>query len=227
MKMFAPLRTWQLAGVLVLLVACGGGKESMSDALAKADKKDQEAKEAKDAEAAKAAEQAKKAKEGVIEHPWTFDAVKTNLKIGTKLVWAMEGQDKKGKPIEDQLHGEIHGHDDLDVKIMEYKDSQKDIPAVMQPQGHPWGKLSPFFHVDQSETKLLRQESVTVPAGTFDCVVAEVTGYFGNHLTVWMIADQPGIYAQVVQHPNTKNEDAQAEQPTDVTFKLVSIARED
>lgn len=226
MKMFAPLRTWQLFGALVALCMACGDKESMSDALAKSDQKAEADKKAKEAERDKAGEAAKKAKEGVLEHPWSFDGVKTNLKIGTKLAWEMTGTDKKGKPISDTLHGEIHGHDDLDVKIMEYKESQKKIPAVMQPQGHPWGKLSPFFHVDQSETKLLRKESVQVPAGTFDCVVTEVTGFFGNHLTVWMIADQPGIYAKVVQHPNTKNDDVKAAQPTDVTYALVSIERE-
>lgn len=199
----------------------------MSESLAKSDKAAEKEQEAKDAEAKKALEQAKKAKEGVLEHPWNFDSVKANLKIGTTLTYSMEGSNKKGKPIEDQLHGEIHGHDDLDVKIMEYKESKKNIPAVMQPQGHPWGKLSPFFHVDQSEVKLLRKESVQVPAGSFDCVVADITGFFGNHLTVWMINDQPGVYAQVVQHPNTKNEDAKAEQPTDVTFRLTAITREE
>lgn len=226
--MFAPLRAWQLTGaVLAFSLACGGEKESMSDALAKADQKDAKAKEAKAKEEEEAAKQAKKAKEGVLEHPWTFDGVKTTLVIGTNLVYDMEGTDKKGKPIADELHGEIHGHDNLDVKILEYKASQKDIPAVMQPQGHPWGKLSPFFHVEQSETKLLRKESVQVPAGSFDCVVAEITGYFGNHLTVWMIADKPGIYAQVVEHPNTKNTEAAAENPTDVTYRLASLTFED
>jgi len=190
----------------------------MAESLAKADEQAKQVEAAAAAEREKAAEQAKKAKEGVVEHPWAFDTVKANLKIGTTLTYAMEGTDAKGKPIEDQLHGEIHGHDDLDVKIMQYKDSQKDIPAVMQPQGHPWGKLSPFFHVDQSETKLLRTESVQVPAGTFDTVVAEVSGYFGNHMTVWMITDQPGVYAKVVDHPNTKNDDVKAAQPTDVTY---------
>jgi len=199
----------------------------MAESLAKADEQAKQVEAAAAAEREKAAEQAKKAKEGVVEHPWAFDTVKANLKIGTTLTYAMEGTDAKGKPIEDQLHGEIHGHDDLDVKIMQYKDSQKDIPAVMQPQGHPWGKLSPFFHVDQSETKLLRTESVQVPAGTFDTVVAEVSGYFGNHMTVWMITDQPGVYAKVVDHPNTKNDDVKAAQPTDVTYELTAIAHEE
>lgn len=228
--MSSPLRAWLRAEALLtltLILACGGGKEpSMAEALAQSDEKAMAAKKAKDAEAAKAAEAAKKAKEGVVEHPWTFDGVKTSLKIGTTLTYEMTGTSAKGKPVEDRLHGEIAGHDDLDVKILEYKESKKDVPAVMQPQGHPWGKLSPFFWVEQSETTILRKETVQVPAGSFDCVVAELTGFFGNHLTVWMIEDQPGIYAQVVEHANTKASEDGGEDATEITYRLASIERE-
>lgn len=233
--MSSPLRARQLAGGLLFLslaLACGGGKEpSMAEALAQSDKKAEEAKKAKEAEAAKAAEAAKKAKEGVVEHPWSFDGVKTTLAIGTVLTYEMEGTNAKGKPVKDRLIGKIAGHDDLDVKILEYKESQKNVPAVMQPQGHPWGKLSPFFWVEQSETTILRKETVQVPAGSFDCVVAELTGFFGNHLTVWMIADKPGIYAQVIEHPNAKAGEGEAEggkgnkdeDRTEITYRLASI----
>lgn len=193
----------------------------MSEALAQSDKKAEEEKKAKDAEAAKAAEAAKKAKEGVVEHPWGFDGLKTSLKIGTVLHWEMEGKNAKGKPVADRLYGEVAGHDDLDVKILEYKESQKDVPAVTQAQGHPWGKLSPFFWVEQNKTKILRKETVQVPAGSFECVVAEITGFFGNHLTVWMIVDKPGIYAQVIEHPNTQA--VEGEDQTEITYRLASI----
>lgn len=233
--MFAPLRAWPrpgirpwmgLALVLALPLACGGKKEpSMSEALAQSDKNTEAAKKAKEAADAEAAEAAKKAKEGVIEHPWSFDGVKTSLKIGTVLTYDMDGVDAKGKPVADRLLGEIAGHDELDVKILEYKESQKKVPAVMQPQGHPWNKLSPFFWVERNETKVLRKETVQVPAGSFDCVVAEVTGFFGNHLTVWMIADQPGIYAQVIEHPNTKASEGEGagEDRTEIRYRLASI----
>ena len=70
----------------------------------------------------------------------------------------------------------------------------------------PWGKLSPFFHVDQSETTLTKKESVQVPAGTFDCVVADLKDFFGKQLTVWMVVDKPGVYAKVVEtYPNAED----------------------
>lgn len=230
--MFASSRAWQLTGLfsLALGVGCGDGKKdpSMSEALAQSDKNAEEAKKAKEAEDAKLLEAAKKAKEGVLEHPWSFDGVKASLKVGTKLAYEASGTNAKGKPVSDRLLGEIHGHDQLDVKILEYKESQKKVPAVMQPQGHPWTKASPFFWVEQSETKLLRKETVEVPAGTFACVVADITGYFGNHLTVWMIEDQPGIYAQVIEHANTKaaEGDAKTTDLTEITYRLASIEHE-
>ncbi len=225
--MFAQYRTWKVAGIAIsMLLACGGKEPSMTEALAKSDKADADRKKAEEAERDKAGEQAKAAKAGKLEHPWTFDGVKATLKIGTVLSYAMEGTDAKGKPSTDSLHAEVHGHDDLDVKILQYKDSQKDIPAVMQPQGHPWAKLSPFFWVEKSETTLLRKESLTVPAGSFECVVAEIKGFFGTHLTVWMIADQPGIYAQVVEHPNTNAAEGAEAELTETTYRLTKIEHE-
>jgi hypothetical protein len=226
--MFAPLRAWQLTGTLLALcMACGGGKKepSVSEALAQSDKQAQDAKKAKETNDAQLAAAAKKAKEGVLEHPWTFDEVKASLVIGTALAYEMTGTNAKGKPVSDRLLGEVRGEDGSTVKILEYKESQKGDPAVTQPQGHPWAKQSPFFWVEQSETKLLRSESVQVPAGTFECVVADVTGFFGNNLTVWMIADKPGIYAQVVEHPNANAAEATGKNQdlTEITYRLASI----
>jgi hypothetical protein len=224
--MFAPLRAWPLTGTfLALALACGGDKKpSMSEALAQSDQKAQEEKAAKEAADAKLAEAAKQAKEGVLEHPWTFDAVRASLPVGTAVAYEMSGTNAKGKPVKDRMLGEVKGASDDAVKIVQHKESQQNDKAVTQPQGSSWDKLSPFFRVEQSETKLLRRESVEVPAGTFDCVVAEVTGFFGNRLTVWMIVDKPGLYAQVVEHANTgaPTEGKDADQ-TEITYALASI----
>lgn len=220
--MFAPLRAWQTLGILIALTAaCGDKDTSMSEAIAKAEAKDEADKKAKAEADKKLADQVKAAKEGTLEHPWKFEDVEGSLKIGLVLDYEITGTDIKGEPVEDRLHAEIVGHEKLDIKILEYKQSQASTPAVTQPQGHPWSNLSPFFHVEQNKVKLERKESIEVPAGTFDCVVADVSGYFGKHLTVWMIADKPGIYAQVVEHPNAKS--AEEGDPTEITFRLASM----
>lgn len=225
--MLARLRAWQLTGTfLALALACDGGKKepSVSEALAQSDKKAADEKAAKAADDAKLADAAKKAKEGALEHPWSFDQVKSGLPVGTALAYEMSGKNAKGKPVSDRLLGEVKGGSDTDVKIVQYKESQKGDPAVTQPQGYAWDKLSPFFHVEQSKTEIVRRESVEVPAGKFDCVVAEVTGFFGNHFTVWMIADKPGIYAKVVEHPNTgAATEGKGKDQTEITYALASI----
>lgn len=225
--MLAPLRAQQLCGALLALTfACGGsGDGSMTKTMEKAEAKDQAEKEAKAAADKKLAEQVKEAKKGVLEHPWKFEDVKAGLKPGIVLDYEMTGTDAKGKPVEDGLHAEVGGQEGIDIKVMEYKKSQADTPAVTQPQGHPLSDLSPFFHVEQNKITLERKETIEVPAGKFDCVVADLSGYFGKHLTVWMIVDKPGIYAQVVEHPNLKN--AEPEDPTEITYRLASITRKE
>ena len=225
--MFAPSRARQLLGVALALtfIACGGSGPTMSEAAEQAEKRDEEAKKAKEEEDKKLAEQAKKAKENVLENPWHFDEVKSTLVIGTLLEYEITGTDAKGDPVEDGLHAEVVGGDTMDAKILQYKKSQEKLPAVKQPQGHPWANLSPFFWVEQSEVKVDRRETIEVPAGSFDCVVADITGFFGNHLTVWMIEDKPGIYAQVVEHPNTKN--AEEGDATEITYRLASITKKE
>ena len=221
--MFAPIRVWQFAGALVALtLACDSKEPSMSKAAEQAEKKDAEEKKAKEEADKKLAEQAKAAKAGKVENPWKFEAVKTTLIPGTVLDYEMTGTDIKGKPVEDRLHASVVSHTDADIKILEYKKSVSGNPAVTQPQGHPWASVSPFFWVEQSEIEYVRREQVNVPAGAYDCVVADIKGYFGKHVTVWMIVDQPGIYAQVVEHPNSKS--AEEGDPTEITYKLASIA---
>lgn len=222
--MFASLRARQLCLALVTLsFACDGGKDSssMKEAAEKAEKRDAEEKKKKEEADKKLADQAKEAKANEVANPWKFEQVKTELKVGLVLEYAMSGTDIKGKPVEDTLHGEIADHEELDVKILEYKMSAAGNPAVTQPQGHPWVDLSPFFWVEQREVKFEKRETVEVPAGKFECVVADITGFFGKHLTVWMIVDKPGVYAKVVEHPNAKS--AEEGDPTNIVYELAKV----
>lgn len=220
--MFAPLRAWQLCAALVTLtLACDSKEPSMKEAAKAAEDKDAADKKAKEEADKKLAEQAKEAKADEVANPWKFEQMKDSLKVGLVLDYAMSGTDAKGKPVQDELHGEVTGHEEMDVKILEYKKSAAGNPAVTQPQGHPWVEVSPFFWVEQREVEYQRRESVTVPAGTFETVVAHITGFFGNDLTVWMIVDKPGVYAKVVEHPNSKS--AEEGDQTEITYELAKI----
>lgn len=193
------------------LVAAGCGdssKPSMAEALAASDKKEAEK---------KAAEEAKKAsievdkKEDPNALPWSFDEVKAGLPMGTKVDYRLTGTDAKGKPVEDAWTGTIKAPGENDVGLTSTRISQQDTPQATQVAKIEWSRVSPFFFVEKSEPKVTGREKVTVPAGEFDTVVADLEGFFGQHLTVWMIADKPGIYAKVIDHGNKNEEGDQTE----------------
>lgn len=184
-------------------------KPSAAEALEKTKEKDKAEKEAKAKAEKDAAAKAKAKKEGVLENPWTFDSVKASLTMGSKVSYAVSGLDAKGKEVTDEFWGEVKGNRPDEVAVTKTLASQKDTPQATQVARLPWAKSSPFFPVERAEVTLAGKESVTVPAGTFDCVKAEVKGFFGAHLTVWMAADKPGVYAKVEDHGNANEEEDQ------------------
>lgn len=195
------------------LFACDKKDEAKAKQDDKADKSEDKA-EAK-AEEAKAEPEEKK-----LEHPWRSDEVSGAMKSGTTLTYKQTGKDAKGKEVED------------DYKCVVKKASAAEVGTVCNGVNHPskdkganeiatvaWTMYSPFFTVERPEVELVERAECTVPAGTFDCVQAKLTGVFGNNYTVWMIADKPGVYAKVQKHANTTQEDDQ----TDMSFELASI----
>lgn len=192
---------------MTLLVASMAGcsnEPSMAEALQQAAAAD-EAKKA--AEQAKAASQPPPSKDpAALELPWSFAQVRDTLVIGTTLTYAMSGTNAKGKKVEDGYLAEIKGADDKEVRFVAYRRSQESNPAVKQIQSVRWTTWSPLFAVEQAEHTLLRREKVEVPAGSFDTVVVELKGFFGQHLTVWMVQERPGVYAKVIEHANASEE---------------------
>jgi hypothetical protein len=217
----APAIISRIAGLHVALLglalcACGGDKPSMAEALAQADAKEAARKEAE--EKKKAAIEVDKASDK-LELPWTFDALKSKLEMGTVLVYAVEGTDAKGKPVEDQYRCEIKGTNPTDVGVVQFFVSKQDEVTAKQVAKHDWSRLSPCFDVERPTTELVGRESVQAPAGTFETVAADLQGFFGARRTVYMIADQPGVYAKVIDHPNANEEEDQ----TQLTYLLEQV----
>ena len=155
-----------------------------------------------------------------LEHPWVASAMYDTLRGGTKLTYKQTGKDIAGKDVED------------DFACVAKTATPKEVGTVCNGVNHPskdkgatmvatveWTEYSPFFAVSQPKAKLIERADITVPAGTFDTVQAELEDFFGNSYTVWMIADKPGIYAKVHKHPNVNTEGDQ----TDLVFELASI----
>ena len=205
-----------LMWVILLTPACGSSSQpSVSEALEASDKKeaDRKAKEVAEHEEAKA-----KKDPNVLAIPWTVDSMKAELEMGLTLEYAVSGTDAKGKPVEDTYLAEVKATNPDGIGVIAYHTSAKG-EAAKQLQTVDWSKYAPFFIVEKPETSVLRRESVTVPAGSFECVVVELKGFFGAHRTFWMVEDKPGVYAKVVEHPNASEEEAQTER----TYELAKI----
>lgn len=157
-----------------------------------------------------------------LEHPWVASAMYDSLRGGTNLTYKQTGKDIAGKEVDD------------DYLCQAKTATPKEVGTVCNGVNHPskdkganmvatveWTDYSPFFAVDKPTAKLVERAELTVPAGTFDTVQAELSDFFGASYTVWMIADKPGVYAKVHKHANTNTEGDQ----TDMVFELVSIEK--
>jgi len=136
-----------------------------------------------------------------IAYPWTKESVQKNLPKGTTLLYSRKGKDKEGKLIADEYRFEVTSTTETEIKISGSKIKNMkstyslDAKAIIR----QWTKGSPFFSLLNSEIKVIGQEKISVTAGSFDCVVAEIKGFFGKKQKVWMIKNKPGVHAKVIQ----------------------------
>ena len=79
---------------------------------------------------------------------------------------------------------QVNGDDTL-----QYKESVRD--NYSHNMFYPEERTYPF--------RVVKEETITVPAGTFNCLVIEGIGYFEERIKYWMIIDQPGVYARMIK----------------------------
>jgi hypothetical protein len=209
------LQMW-IVSFTTTVSACDSDKASSSNDIAKA----LETKAPPKVEPTKTDTKAAPPKVDPMAPPWTSDSVMAALKAGTKVVYARSGTDAKGKKASGQLTYLVRGAQ-MDGAATSYtiEPDPGTNKASSQIANTSWSNLSPFFGMEKTETKVLGRESVTVPAGTFETSKAELTDFFGNKKTVWMIVDQPGISAKVVDAGN----EGDAADKTEITYELVSV----
>src|SRR5690606_35416525 len=126
-------------------------------------------------------------------------------------VYRLTGTDAKGKAVEDEFVWEIKGTDDKSVKVNQHRKSQIDDPVSKQVATLDWTEMAPCFSMEKPTHEVSGRENVTVDAGSWETVVTDAKDFFGNHRTFWMIPDQPGVYAKVVDHGNANEEGDQIE----------------
>lgn len=213
----SALLTALLLGSLAL-PACdsGGGKEPEKKEEAKKDEPAKE--EAKDEEAAKEEDKPKGLAPDEVALPWKWEDVSAGMKAGTKLTYDLSGKDDKGKDVTDTYECTIKSSNDKGAGVA---CTRIDNPAKGEGEVATleWSQFSPTFALEKPEHTLVERVKVTVPAGEFDCVVAELKDFFGNTKKVWMVVDKPGVYARVEDMGNTGGE----EKPPVTTYELKEI----
>ncbi|MCA9695676.1 MAG: hypothetical protein KC636_39225 [Myxococcales bacterium] len=216
--LLAPLCT-----LLLVVPGCGGDKKTDK----KADDKKAEAEVKAPEQKADAPDEKagpKTLEPGKVELPWTFERVSGSIELGTTVTYALAGKDAKGKDVSDRYQCKVKraSKDEVGVSCNTLDKPSKDKGAG-QVAVSGWSEWSPFFSVEKPEYELKARETITVPAGEFDTVVAEIKGFFGAHQTVWMIVDKPGLYAKVNVLANAGAEGDQ----TNLVYELAEVKVEE
>ncbi len=153
--------------------------------------------------------------------PWTDVQVREAMGAGTKLVYARTGTNAKGKKVEDTVTFVLRSNTDEGAGTsFTIEPDPGTNAASSQVATMAWTKQSPFFAMEKPTVKISGRESVTVPAGTYEASVAELTDFFGNSKTVYMVVDKPGVYAKVLEKANTA---ADPKDKTDLVYELKAI----
>ena len=200
-------------------IACDGGdkKETKQD-----DKKaETTAKTDAKADANKEPAKPKTLAPGKVELPWKWEQVSGGIKMGQEYTYALSGSDAKGKELKDKFLCKVAKSDKDGAGITcNTVEKPSEDKGAGQVANLAWSKFSPLFPVEKPSHELKSRESITVPAGEFDCVVADLKDFFGKQLTVWMIVDKPGVYAKVVETmPNAEDD------KTNKVFELAEIKK--
>lgn len=210
------VRTIVTVSLALLLIGCDSGekKGSAADAIAKAVAVEKKA-DTKDAKI-----EARPKKVDPTAPPWTVDAIRAAMQPGTKAIYERSGTDAKGKKVGGKLtYALSNASDDGATTSYTIDPDPGTNKASSQPANTPWSTLSPFFAMEKPTVTVSGREEVTVPAGKFMASKAELADFFGNKKTVWMIVDQPGVYAKVQESPNASAEGDK----TAIVYELVEI----
>jgi len=160
------------------------------------------------------------AEEGSDSLPWTVEDLKESYTVGTKITYSRSGTNKKGEEA-----GGTH--------YFEVKDAGPKAVAIDSVWQDGGGKSSGFnqYYWDQdlmflesmskAEFEITGAEQIETPAGTFDTVVVKVKREFFDdwkRQTYWLIPDQPGVYAKLVDHGSD-------EKPANIVMILQEVSR--
>lgn len=56
-----------------------------------------------------------------------------------------------------------------------------------------------FFPLKENSFRVVGEEEITIPPGTYQCTIVESTGTSEERYKLWMINEKPGVYARIIE----------------------------
>ena len=136
--------------------------------------------------------------------PWTIDQIFKTMKNVKEMVYNVDHYEPgHGKTGTRTVRFKVNFVSDHELSIREYSDSKKDFvnendePYVLNEQTA--GDMVFFPQAEPQYFRFTGTESITTPAGTFECLVMEGVGEFDLKLKYWMIKNKPGVFAKIIK----------------------------
>jgi hypothetical protein len=96
-------------------------------------------------------------------------------------------------------YDDINGGVCVDYIFNGYDKNNLPEDTQLPPNCYNDGGYNDLFPYKGDTYRVGKTEQITVPAGTFDCVVVDVVGDFDSAARLWMVKDQPGVIAKIIQ----------------------------
>jgi hypothetical protein len=96
-------------------------------------------------------------------------------------------------------YDDINGGVCVDYIFNGYDKNHLPEDTQLPPNCYNDGGYNDLFPYKGDTYRVGKAEQITVPAGTFDCVVVDVVGDFDSAARLWMVKDQPGVIAKIIQ----------------------------
>lgn len=136
---------------------------------------------------------------------WSDTGLRGGLTIGTRMVFDRSGIDNMGLEAGGTHTFEVIRATDTEIVVETvWEDPANEAMGSMDYFGQ-WGGAYYLLSTSDHEANVIGEEQVETPAGTLDTVVVEVTGKWDTKHTYYMVADQPGVYAKVVDESDGAN----------------------
>jgi hypothetical protein len=89
----------------------------------------------------------------------------------------------------------------LSIDFIFYGYDRYNLPdeAELPPNNLDFNYYNRLYPLGDNSFRLVGEEKLSTPSGTFDCIVIESIGTSEEKYKLWMIKDKPGVYAKIIE----------------------------